>query len=86
MFALTKTYNFSEINEGGSFPLSGSLLEEVVKTGEPVIANNTGKGRFWTDNVLLKEGIHSRLGFPLTYKGKVLGAITFGSEKNEQFQ
>ena len=85
VFALTKTYNFSEINEGGSFPLSGSLLEEVVKTGEPVIANNTGKGRFWTDNVLLKEGIHSRLGFPLTYKGKVLGAITFGSEKTNSF-
>src|SRR3990172_11900786 len=85
VFALTKTYNFSEINEGGSFPLSGSLLEEVIKTGEPVIVNNTGKGRFWTDNVLLKEGIHSRLGFPLTYKGKVLGAITFGSEKTNSF-
>jgi len=85
VFALTKTYNFSEINEGGSFPLSGSLLEEVVKTGKPVIANNTGKGRFWTDNVLLKEGIHSRLGFPLTYKGKVLGAFTFGSGKTNSF-
>jgi len=85
VFALSKTYNFSEINEGGSFPLSGSLLEEVVKTGEPVIVNNTGKGRFWTDNVLLKEGIHSRLGFPLTYKGKVLGVIAFGSEKTNSF-
>lgn len=85
VFALTKTYNFSEIHEGGSFPLSGSLLEEVVKTGKPVIVNNTGKGRFWTDNVLLKEGIHSRLGFPLTYKGKVLGAFTFGSEKANSF-
>jgi len=85
VFALTKTYSFSEINEGESFPLSGSLLGEVVKTGEPLIVNNTGKGRFWTDNVLYKEGIHSRLGFPLTYKGKVLGAISFGSEETNSF-
>ena len=85
VFALTKTYNFSEINEGESFPLSGSLLEEVIKTGEPVIVNNMEKCLFWTDNVLLKEGIRSRLGFPLTYKGEVLGAITFGSEKTNSF-
>ncbi|MEK6635368.1 MAG: PAS domain S-box protein, partial [Planctomycetota bacterium] len=85
VFALTKTYNFSEINEGESFPLSGSLLEEVIKTGEPVIINNTERGLFWTDKVLCKEGIRSRLGFPLTYKGKVLGAITFGSEKANSF-
>ena len=85
VFALAKTYNFSEINEGKSFPMSGSLLEEIVKTGEPVIVNNTETGRFWTDRVLYKERIHSRLGFPLTYKGKVLGALTFGSEKANSF-
>ncbi|MFN3532663.1 MAG: PAS domain S-box protein [Candidatus Brocadia sp.] len=85
VFALTKTYHFSEINEGESFPMSGSLLEEIVKTGEPVIVNNTEAGRFWTDRVLYKERIHSRLGFPLTYKGKVVGALTFGSEKTNSF-
>ncbi|KKO18392.1 MAG: PAS domain S-box protein [Candidatus Brocadia sp.] len=85
VFALAKTYTFSEINEGESFPLAGSLLEEIIKTGEPVIVNNTQNGRFWTDRVLLKERIHSRLGFPLTYKGKVLGAFTFGSEKPNSF-
>ncbi|WKZ15711.1 MAG: PAS domain S-box protein [Candidatus Jettenia caeni] len=85
VFALTKTYNFSEIGEGESFPMSGSLLEEIIKTGEPVIVNDTKKVRFWTDKVLYKEGIHSRCGFPLTYKGKVLGAIAFGSEKVNSF-
>lgn len=85
VFALAKTYHFSEINEGELFPLSGSLLEEIIKTGEPVIVNNTETGRFWTDRVLLKERIHSRLGFPLTYKGRVLGAFTFGSEKPNSF-
>lgn len=85
VFALTKTYHFSEINEGESFPMSGSLLEEIIKTGEPVIVNNTEAGRFWTDRVLYKERIHSRLGFPLTYKGKVVGALTFGSEKANSF-
>ena len=85
VFALTKTYNFNEINEGESFPLSGSLLGEVIKTGKPAIVNDTVKGPFWTDNVLFKEGIRSRLGFPLTYKGEVLGAITFGSEKVDSF-
>lgn len=86
VFALTKTYHFSEINEGESFPLAGSLLGEIVQTGEPVIVNNTETGRFWTDRVLFRERIHSRLGFPLTYKGKVLGAFTFGSEKTNSFQ
>jgi PAS domain S-box-containing protein len=85
VFALTKSYNFSEIDEGGSFPMSGSLLEEIIKTAEPVIVNDTEKGCFWTDNVLHREGIHSRLGFPLTYKGKVLGAIAFGSERVNSF-
>lgn len=85
VFALTKTYNFSEINEGEFFPISGSLLEEIIKTGEPVIVNNTQTGRFWTDRVLHKERIHARLGFPLIYKGKVLGALTFGSEKANSF-
>ncbi|MFO0792616.1 MAG: PAS domain S-box protein [Candidatus Brocadiaceae bacterium] len=85
VFALAKTYNFSEINEGKSFPMSGSLLEEIIKTGEPVIVNNTEGCRFWTDKVLHKEGLHSRLGFPLTYKGEVLGAIAFGSEKANCF-
>src|SRR5574341_236633 len=85
VFALTKTYNFSEINEGEYFPMSGSLLEAIVKKGKPVIINNTEKGRFWTDKILHKEGIHSRLGFPLNYKGKVLGAVAFGSEKANSF-
>lgn len=85
VFALAKKYHFSEINEGESFPMSGSLLEEIVKTGEPVIVNTTEAGRFWTDRVLYKERIHSRLGFPLIYKGKVLGALTFGSEKANSF-
>ncbi len=85
VFALTMKYGFSEINEGESFPLSGSLLEEVIKTGKPVIVNDTEKEFFWTDRVLLREGIHARLGFPLTYKGEVLGAITFGSEKPNSF-
>ncbi len=85
VFALTKMYHFSEINEGETFPMSGSLLEEIIKTGEPVIVNNTKTGRFWTDRVLRKERIYSRLGFPLIYKGKVLGALTFGSERVNSF-
>jgi len=85
VFALTKKYNFSEINEGESYPMSGSLLEKIVETGEPIIVNNTKIGRLWTDKVLYNEGIYSRLGFPLMLKGKVLGAITFGSEKPNSF-
>ena len=33
----------------------------------------------------LKKEYTRRLGFPHTYKGKVLGAITFGSEKTNSF-
>ncbi|MDR4509428.1 MAG: PAS domain S-box protein [Candidatus Brocadiaceae bacterium] len=85
VFALAKKYDFSEINEGGSFPMEGSLLEKIIKTGEPIITNNTEEGCFWTDKVLHKEGIHARLGFPLISKGKVIGAVTFGSEKANDF-
>jgi len=85
VFVLTKSYDFSEIGEGESFPMSGSLLEEIIKTGEPVIVTDTKMRRFWTDAILYKEGIRSRLGFPLTYKGEVLGAIAFGSEKANSF-
>ena len=69
VFVLTKSYDFSEIGEGESFPMSGSLLEEIIKKGEPVIVTDTKMRRFWTDAILYKEGIRSRLGFPLTYKG-----------------
>jgi len=85
VFTSTKPRSFSEIKEGASFPLEGSLLEEIIKTGEPVAVDNTEKGRFWTDKVLHKEGVRSRLGFPLIYKGDVLGAIAFRSEKPGSF-
>ena len=35
VFALTKTHNFSEINEGGSFPLSGASLKKSSKQENP---------------------------------------------------
>ena len=85
VFTSTEPLSFSEIKEGESFPLAGSLLEEIIKTGEPVVVDNTETGRFWTDKVLHKEGVRSRLGFPLIYKGGVLGAIAFRSEKQGSF-
>ena len=75
VFALTKNYNFSEINEGECFPISGSLLEEIIKTGEPVIVNNTQTGGFGQTGYYTKRGYTHVLGFPLPIKEKYSGPL-----------
>ncbi len=81
VFALSTDYKDTEIKEGYSFLREGSLLERVYTTGHPYIVEDTMKGEFWSDEVLLKEGIRSRLGYPLEYKGAVIGTINFASKK-----
>ncbi len=83
--AIDKAYDNSTINEGDWFPKEGSLLEKITFTGSPFIVRDTSKSTFWSDRMLLKEGVKSRLGFPLEYKGSIIGTINFGSMKENNF-
>ncbi len=85
IFALTTDYNHTKIKEGDYFLRKESLLEKVFSTGMPHIVEDTTQTEFWSDFVLLKEGIRSRLAFPLKYKGVVIGSINFGSIKVNNF-
>ena len=84
-FVLTKDYEFTALKEGVLYPMEGSLMKRVVQFREPVIVDDTSKGRFFTDSVLFKEGIRSRLGIPLEYKGKIIGSVNFGSKRKDYY-
>lgn len=75
----------SKLSEGTVLPRKGSTTEAVVQSGRPIIVRDTAKGVFATDAILYSEGFRSRLNFPLEYKGKVIGAINFGSKEEDHF-
>ena len=84
-FVLSKDYKYTDLKEGVLYPMEGSLMKRVVQFSKPVIVDDTSKGRFLTDTVLFKEGIHSRLGIPLEYKGRVIGSVNFGSKRKDYY-
>ncbi|GAX59154.1 signal transduction histidine kinase [Candidatus Scalindua japonica] len=83
--AVDKSYDSTAINEGDWFPREGSLLDQVTFTGSPFIVKDTSRSTFWSDHLLLKEGVKSRLGFPLEYKGVIIGTINLASLKENNF-
>src|SRR3972149_338994 len=85
VFAVDKPDGYTAINEGDWFPKEDSLLEQVTFTGKPFIVRDTSKSSFWSDQMLIEEGIKSRLGFPLEYKGAIVGTINFGSKRVNNF-
>ncbi|HLE87372.1 MAG TPA: ATP-binding protein, partial [Candidatus Brocadiaceae bacterium] len=84
-FVLSKDYEYTELKEGVQYPMEGSLMKRVVQFRQPVIVEDTSKGGFLTDSVLYKEGIHSRLGYPLEHKGCVIGSVNFGSKRKDYY-
>ncbi len=84
-FVLSKDYEYTALKEGVLYPMEGSLMKRVVQFREPVIVDDTSKGRFLTDTVLFLEGIRSRLGYPLEYKGNVIGSVNFGSKRRDYY-
>ncbi|OHB68930.1 MAG: hypothetical protein A2W17_06120 [Planctomycetes bacterium RBG_16_41_13] len=82
---IDKSYDYTAINENDWFRKEESLLEQVTFTGKPFIVRDTSKSAFVPDRLLLKEGIMSRLSFPLEYKGNIIGTINFGSSKKNSF-
>jgi PAS domain S-box-containing protein len=84
-FVLSKDYEYTDLKEGVLYPMEGSLMKRVVQFREPVIVEDTSKGRFLTDTILYKEGIYSRLGFPLKYKEQIIGSVNFGSKRKNYY-
>ncbi len=84
-FVLSKDYGYTDLKEGVLYPMEGSLMKRVVQFRQPVIVEDTSKGRFNTDGVLYREGIHSRLGYPLEHKGRVIGSVNFGSKRKDYY-
>ncbi|HHT9120999.1 MAG TPA: cache domain-containing protein [Candidatus Hypogeohydataceae bacterium YC41] len=80
-FALTRGYTSNELREGSMSRKEGSMMGDMLATGKPVVVEDTETGKYWSDKLLLKEGIRSRLGYPLHFKGEIIGAINFGSRK-----
>lgn len=85
-FVLTKGYQHTELKEGSHYPIKGSILEKLMSTRTPVLVDDTRKPVVETDRVLSKEGIRSRLSFPLKYKGQIIGSLNFGSKKPGSFE
>ena len=67
--------------EKSHYPVIGSILEKVVNTGKAFIVKDTAENVTDTDKIYAKEGIRSRLGYPLEYKNKIIGSINFGCSK-----
>lgn len=81
-----KTTSLSKtMPEKSHYPLIGSILEKVVRTGKPFIVADTLLGTTDTDKVYAKEGIRSRLAYPLEYKKKIIGSINFGCSKVDYY-
>lgn len=79
IFAVSKDYRGSRLEEGMHYSKYGTLAGKVVEDGEVYMVNDTSRGRFSTDPILFKEGIKSRLSFPLVCKGEIIGSLNFGS-------
>ncbi|HHT9121037.1 MAG TPA: ATP-binding protein [Candidatus Hypogeohydataceae bacterium YC41] len=84
-FVLTKGYQDTELKEGTHFALKGSILERLISKKAPIIVNDTLNPVVETDRTLLREGIRSRLSYPLEYKGQIIGSLNFGSKRPENF-
>ncbi|MFO0793120.1 MAG: PAS domain S-box protein [Candidatus Brocadiaceae bacterium] len=80
IFAVSKDYPASKLEEGLHYPKYGTLAGKVVENGEVYMVNDTSRGTFSTDPILLKEGIKSRLSYPLICKGEIIGSLNFGSK------
>jgi len=85
VFAVSKDYDRSKLEEGMHYSKYGTLAGKVVDDGEIYMVSDTSRGAFSTDPILYKEGIKSRMAFPLMYKGETIGSVNFGSRKVNNF-
>lgn len=84
-FVLSKGYKTEIFPERRNYPYRGSILERIMHTGKPIIIDDTSKGELETDKTHLKEGVRSRMAYPLKFRGEIIGSINFSSRKTNSF-
>lgn len=84
-YVMSSSYSSLTLQENKPYPLEGSMLEQIAATGEAVIVDDTKKGQFVTDSLLIQEGMRSRLGYPLKIRGRVIGGINLSSKEPNNF-
>ncbi len=84
-FALEKDREAGDLVAQAVYPKKGTPFEEMAETGSPFFVPDTTRREFWIDQRVAKEGILSVLIFPLEYKGKIIGAMNFGSRECNHF-
>jgi PAS domain S-box-containing protein len=85
IFAVSKDYYGSKLEEGMHYSKYGTLAGKVVENGEVYMVSDTSQGAFSTDPILFKEGIKSRLSLPLICKGEIVGSLNFGSKNVKNY-
>jgi PAS domain S-box-containing protein len=83
-FALGEEGELKGLVEGG-IEQEGARLREMIETDLPMIVGDTRESDSWFDQKLLKEGVRSILVFPLEYKGRIIGTVSFGSREAWHF-
>lgn len=84
-FMITKGYKTKAFQEKRNYSYKGSILEKVMISEEPVIITDTADNILETDKIHYKEGIRSRMAYPLKFSGEIIGSINFSSKKVNNF-
>lgn len=71
----------TEFPEKGRHPFIGSILEKLVISGKPFIVKDTTENIVETDKIFAKDGLRSRLAYPLRLKNKIIGGLTFSNKE-----
>ncbi len=81
-----KSLVFKTLGLKKKYAYTGSLLEKVVNTKKPVIVDDTRKKENETDALFAKDGLLSRLAYPLKFKSKIIGSINFSIDKENYYK
>ena len=88
-FLVTKGDGDSAVSKAlgakGRYPFIGSILEKVARVGKPVFAKDTKQSVADTDKIFAKDGLRSRLAYPLKVKSKVIGSVNFSCKQVDYY-
>ncbi len=75
------------VARGEIFPMEGTGVEWVVKTGKTLIRTSYEKSpRFREDEYIIKTGIRSGIVMPLVYRDRVIGTFNLGSKEEAAYR
>jgi HD-GYP domain-containing protein (c-di-GMP phosphodiesterase class II) len=83
-FVYTGHSNFS-LPKSSTFSLRGSMIEEVLRTRNPVIANDKALKQYHMDTVFRGAGMRSGICLPLFYVNELIGTLCMGSHQPGAF-